>query len=116
MNYKIDDTDKSYVKIVAITDISKGDLIGDWVSHTPVDNRCRFLRQPSMGDDIWWETSDIGRYTNHSYTPNTDVIRNGEKLTLYSNTDIKTGEEITVDYQETERHIGFTAYLGFMNN
>ena len=116
MNYKVDKTDPSYGKVIAITDISKGDLIGDWITYMPVSKCCRFLTQRSMGHNVWWETPDIGRYANHSYTPNTDVVFDSERLTLFANIEIKIGDEIMVNYRETERYIGYITNLDFMNN
>lgn len=54
----------------------------------------------------WYETEILGRYCNHSLTPNTSVIANENELILISN-GISKDEEILVNYNWVTEHIGF---------
>ena len=47
----------------------------------------------------WILSADNDRFTNHSETPNTRPINNGELIAI---NDIKKGEEITVNYFEID--------------
>lgn len=42
--------------------------------------------------------NNIARYINHSCKPNADALLSGQRVWIWSNKNIKTGEEITYDY------------------
>lgn len=42
----------------------------------------------------------VGRYTNHSATPNAKMQRDGERIWVVALRDIENGEEITVSYRQ----------------
>lgn len=112
MNYKINDANKSNIKITAIQNISLGQYIGIYITTDPVDEKCRYLYQKHM-DKKWWETSDLGRYCNHSLMPNTDIIFTGNSLELISNKEIVTGEEILVNYKKVTEFTGYLPEINF---
>lgn len=58
------------------------------------------------------ESQVLGRYANHSDSPNTEVRLNGDSLFLYS-TGIEANCEITVDYSNSENLIGYKANTSF---
>jgi SET domain-containing protein len=64
-------------------------------------------------DKKWWETSDLGRYCNHSLVPNTIVIGTGNKLELISSRIIQLGEEILVDYRKVTEFTGYIPKIIF---
>ena len=50
-------------------------------------------------DDGRYDITDLGRYHNHSESPNCyNIMKNGVR-SLYSHRNINPGEEITVDYR-----------------
>lgn len=112
MNYKINDANKSNVKIVASQNILPGRYIGKYITNKPVDKRCRYLYQEHMSQK-WWETSDLGRYCNHSIVPNTHIIFVGSVLELFTNKEILADEEILVDYRKVTEFIGYIPEINF---
>jgi SET domain-containing protein len=70
------------------------------------------LHQEHM-DKKWWETSDLGRYCNHSLTPNTTVIYPDDRLELKANRKIESGEEILVYYRKVTEFTGYIPKINF---
>ena len=60
----------------------------------------------------WYESQVLGRYANHSDSPNTEFRLNGDSLFLYS-TGIEANCEITVDYSNCENLLGYKANINF---
>lgn len=48
--------------------------------------------------------TDVGRFTNHSITPNSTFIFEGEDMHMVALFDIKNNEELTVNYREVEAY------------
>ena len=88
--------------------IPSGELIGIWASTKQIG---RLLFQDGMSEP-WYESQVLGRYVNHSDSPNTEVRINGDSLFLYS-TGIEANCEITVDYSNSENLIGYKANINF---
>jgi len=84
--FKIGDSSIQGKGIHATFDIEPGEIIG-----------------PARIDDF---RTILGRYTNHSDNPNTEPIKQGNKVIFKALSDIKgckgghDGEEITIDYRE----------------
>jgi SET domain-containing protein len=110
MKYKIDKVDLNNIKIIASDIIPSGELINTWVTDDKT-NGIRYLFQEGMGK-TWYETADLGRYCNHSDTPNTTVKMFGGDLVLVSN-GISPGEEITSDYNLVTKFIGYVVNTTF---
>ena len=90
--------------VFATEDITSGTEIGIWCC-TDKKNTVRILYNKGMSC-VWYETAMLGRYCNHSLTPNTSVIANEKELILISN-GISKDEEILVNYNWVTEHIGF---------
>lgn len=58
--------------------------------------------------DGWIESLPIGRYVNHSRTPNSNVSLDGDNIYLVSNNVIDYNDEVTVNYLEVADLIGVT--------
>lgn len=112
MKYAVNREDNSNIKITAISDIDRDELIGIWVTHKPTSKDSRYLLQKQMSKS-WWETDDLGRYCNHSNTPNTYVSYHSDKLELKAIREIKEQEELLVDYRKLTEIIGFIPDLNF---
>ncbi|WP_149208237.1 SET domain-containing protein [Flavobacterium johnsoniae] len=93
-------------KICSIRNIDKNEVIGVWVIDKPISKRSRCLFQSHMSKK-WWETDDLGRFCNHSFYPNTILINYTGKLILKARQQIQNGEEISVDYTEITKFIGY---------
>lgn len=90
--------------IIASENYSKDELIGTWCSKTPSGVGRRLNSE-------WYESNLIGRYCNHSLTPNTYYkIINGDTL-LYAKNKILISDEITVDYVWAYEITGFKSVL-----
>ena len=57
-----------------------------------------FLKKSMLGEDITYDRTDFCRLTNHSDTPNLDLIEIKNDIFVISNQDIETNEEFTIDY------------------
>ena len=90
--------------VFATEDIPVGTEIGVWCC-TDKKNAVRVLYNEGMSCN-WYETAMLGRYCNHSLTPNTSVLANENELILISN-GISKDEEILTDYNWSTEHIGF---------
>jgi hypothetical protein len=114
--YRIDNSDESYIKIIANKDILMGEDIGIWIMN--YFNGGRYLKQEHM-IITWYESVDLGRYCNHSNLPNTktriETIDDKISVILISN-GIKQGEEIMVDYRIAEYITGYKVNLDFLIN
>ena len=56
-------------------------------------------------EDKYFE-DDIGKYLNHNCNPNTKIIKHDENnIILLSIVDIKRNEELTFDYNTTEKRL-----------
>jgi hypothetical protein len=110
--YRIDNSDIANIKIVTTSPINIGEVVGIWVSKEAIDDNCRFLFQKHMTDK-WYESSDLGRYCNHSFNPNVDVSFKDNMLLLVSNNFIELNTEILVDYRMITKFTGFLPNLSF---
>ena len=90
--------------VFATQDIPLNTEIGIWCC-TDISKGVRVLYNGGMSSS-WYETAMLGRYCNHSLTPNTSVIANEKELILISN-GISKDEEILVNYNWVTEHIGF---------
>lgn len=45
----------------------------------------------------------IGRYANHSFEPNAEFFHDGSKVLIRTLRDVRSGEELTVDYREARK-------------
>lgn len=79
--------DRKNVKITVTQKILINETIGIWVIDKPMSNKSRYLFQKQMSK-AWWETDDLGRYCNHSLTPNTIVVFEENQLVLKANKQI----------------------------
>ncbi len=87
-------------------DYSPGETIGIYVtSDINSELRCRYLSDVNM-DKTWYETKILGRWVNHSETPNTTVVMNPNEIILKSK-GISKDEEITVNYWPVGRFLKF---------
>ena len=84
------------------TPLPQGEVVGIWASKSMIGRK---LFQKSMKEP-WYESQVLGRYTNHSLTPNTEVFLENDNLFLRSK-GIKINEEITVNYTILEKLIGY---------
>tara|TARA_B100001094_G_scaffold270549_1_gene275440 strand:- start:59 stop:412 length:354 start_codon:yes stop_codon:yes gene_type:complete len=66
-------------------DINKGELIGD--SHYTIDNLAIAI-------------TEIGKFHNHSDNPTCKAVYINNRYTILSINNMKTGEEITVNYND----------------
>lgn len=87
--------------IIADRSISEGVIIGEWITLKP-DPDFRRL------SDHHYETDPIGRYCNHSDSPNTEIMTTVFGIYLVSK-GIDKDEEITVDYRIAENITGYPA-------
>lgn len=90
------------------TPLPEGEVVGIWASKSTVGRK---LFQKSMKEP-WYESQVLGRYANHSLTPNTEVFLENDNLFLRSK-GIKIDEEITVDYTVLKDLIGYEPNLDF---
>jgi hypothetical protein len=90
--------------VFATQDIPENIAIGKWCSKT-YEVGGRYLYNEGM-DCKWYETPMLGRYCNHSLTPNTSLVVNEDELILVSN-GISKDEEILANYNWSTEHIGF---------
>jgi len=74
----------------AIKDIKKGTNLG--LGLTKIGN--------TNNPDTDYERYDLCTFTNHSKTPNLYYKKTGKKYFFYALKDIKTGEELTIDYRK----------------
>lgn len=100
------------VTITVIHKILANERIGIWVTDKPISEKSRCLFQKQMSKK-WWETDDLGRYCNHSLTPNTVVVFYGNQLELQANRQLESGEEILVDYREITNYTGYIPIIDF---
>ena len=99
-SFKVVDINTRGKGLVTVDTIFPGTSIGIYLSKnlTPiVEGRVLY--------DGWIESSPIGRYVNHSNTPNCNVSLNGKDIFLISNNVIDYNEEITVNYLEVAQLI-----------
>jgi hypothetical protein len=109
MKYKVDNSlIVNGLGTIATEDIAYSVLIDVWVSKTRVDN-IRCLSQDTM-TDVWFEYPGLGRYSNHSETPNTYYELDGNNVNILSN-GILINEEITVNYNWCTSITGYTIDL-----
>ncbi|AOC93732.1 SET domain protein [Flavobacterium anhuiense] len=112
MKYKINTEDLTNIKITAIQDILPYESIGIWVIDKPMSDNSRYLFQNQM-QKKWWETDDLGRYCNHSLTPNTIVCLQNDRVELIAKIPIQKETEILVDYRTITECIGYIPNLNF---
>ena len=90
--------------VFSTQDIPLGTEIGVWCCKDG-SRGVRYLYNEGM-ECKWYETAILGRYCNHSSTPNTSVTKTDDKLILVSN-GILTGEEILTNYNWVTEYIGY---------
>ena len=110
--FKVNKDDPYNNKITSIRIIAENEIIGVWVTDKPLSKKSRYLFQPHMTKK-WWETDDLGRFCNHSLTPNTTVIPYPDRLLLKASRQIQNNEEIVVDYREITRFTDYIPYMDF---
>ena len=101
------DSDKIYIKnipkkgysLFSKKDIDKNQVIGKVISKIQKNNG----RELPNG---FFETKIIGRYVNHSNSPNTKAKSKNDEYFLVSIKNIKKDQEITVDYGSIEKILG----------
>lgn len=64
-----------------------------------------FTKKGEGSKDADWTRTDLGRYINHSSSPNTEPKREGNAVFLVPVKDVSAGEELTVNYESMERSI-----------
>lgn len=99
-SFKVIDIDTRGKGLVTEDTIFPGSTIGLYLSKnlTPiVEGRVLY--------DGWIESTPIGRYVNHSSSPNCNVSLNGNDIYLISNNVIDFNEELTVNYLEVAQLI-----------
>lgn len=79
--------------------------IGVWVSRDRQTARDRVL------NDIWFEAYPLGRYCNHSLTPNTYITMKDGNAVIYAAQDLNQFDEILVDYNWAHKITGFKSEL-----
>lgn len=91
--------------------LKKDERIGIWITK---NTECASRRLPQTD---WFETSDFGRFCNHSGIPNTYFRLESDfmEVVLYSN-GIKKDEEILVNYMDAQKITGFKVNLSFIND
>lgn len=102
--YYLDKIDGS-VGVYTKTFYKQHDKIGVWLSHDKQTPRDRIL------NPAWFETYPLGRYCNHSLTPNTYVTTKGGIVTIYAAKDLSQFDEILVDYTWAHRITGYKSEL-----
>jgi len=113
MNYKIDKSDLNNIKIVSTSNINIDTIIGKWVTKEAQSEESRYLWQKETMQEPWNETDDLGRYTNHSDNPNTNVELIDDCIVMISNKNIPNEVEITVDYRTLFDLIGYIPNINF---
>jgi hypothetical protein len=79
--------------MIATTPISAKTQIGTYFTKgesVTEENRLIF--------DGWVESNPLGRYMNHNRNNNCDLYLSGDTINLVTNRDIRTHEELTVNY------------------
>ena len=94
--------------VFATEDIPSGAEIGIWCC-TEKRNTVRVLYNEGMSC-AWYETAILGRYCNHSNTPNTEMLISENSISLLSK-GIMANEEILVDYKWCEMITGYKVDL-----
>jgi SET domain-containing protein len=96
MKYFISQTNVKGVSVFAKCLILKDEFIGEYYKHYPNE---KFKKNIFGSYD-----RELGRYCNHSFTPNTYVIDtiNKDGYNLYALNNIQPGEEVLVNYVKME--------------
>ena len=79
--------------IVAVDNISKGDVIGNYFEKNHTSNEI-----PRYIYDGWFENPFLGRYINHNKNSNCKLSIKDDCIEVVAKTDILKNEEITVNY------------------
>ena len=90
--YSILDTKIKGKAVFATKVFVKDEFIGEYYKNTPIKEYPKNI--------YGWYDRELGRYCNHSNTPNTYVKEtiNLDGYDLYANCNINVGDEIVVDY------------------
>jgi hypothetical protein len=91
MRYRIVKTNKKGMSLFSEINLESGSLIGEYISRTPNN-----IGKNIMDSGLW--ESEICRYVNHSFNPNSEIFFEGDVWNLYSKSNISIGDEIVVDY------------------
>ena len=105
--------DKSSIEgegIFATQDIKKGEFIG-----MPISDEKKFEDFISTRSDEFDTRTDIGRKLNHKTEGNSVLKSENNNLNLYANSDIKKGDEITVNYKDSPWYVSKDT-TGFSEN
>jgi hypothetical protein len=109
MIYKIIKTKIKGFSTFSNVNLKSGELIGDYLTKTP-NNVGKHLVDLGL-----WE-SEICRYTNHSSTPNTEIIKENEVWKIYSIREIEVGDEFVVDYVDVAIKLGINPNTFYQTN
>lgn len=76
-----------------------------YLASSSIEGQGCFSKGEMTGDPIGWarfkgKRTLLGRYVNHSRTPNVEYRREGDDFYAYALRDIGCGEELTVDYRQ----------------
>lgn len=86
------------VCIVTSLNIEKGTTIGTYLL-----KEGRLIKDCIELVDGWIETYPLGRYLNHSTSPNLEFNYLQDSVELVANRHIEANEELTVDYSEIKK-------------
>lgn len=102
--FELRESDVNGTGVFATQDIPSGTELGIWCCKD-VSKGVRYLYNEGM-ECKWYETAILGRYCNHSDSPNTSLIVNEDSLILVSS-EILSGQEILANYTWATEHIGY---------
>jgi hypothetical protein len=88
------------LSLISNKHIKKGEEIATILSNTPNE-----IGRKISGNNDLWETK-IGRYINHSNSPNTRASVKNDKVVIIAIKDIREGDEVTVNYGSLEDMLG----------
>lgn len=109
MSYRIVRTNKKGNCLFSNINFKSGDLIGDYITDIP-NNIGKNIMKLGL-----WE-SEICRYVNHSFEPNSEIFGEGFLWKLYTIKDIKIGDEIVVDYIDVAKKLGLKEDIFYKPN
>ena len=95
--------------IFTVEKLNKGTFVGEIFLtgeqplhfNTGIESGRRVGRSANkLGYGDWRETYPLGRYVNHSYDPNCDVIEEDSSINLVTNIEILSRDELRCNYFE----------------
>ena len=102
--FELRDSEINGKGVFATEDIPNGITLGVWCTKN-AKKGVRYLYNEGM-ECNWYETEILGRWCNHSNTPNISINASESELLLVSN-GILSGDEILVNYSWVTEHTGF---------